>query len=131
MAHQQTLSGLRATEVVTGRRNVARLRLHLPGRIKTIEGEYPCIVEDLSQTGARIILADAHYIGSSGILRCGMLDIFFARVWVNSGRAGLTFDEIVAPETLYELRQVHDNFDELQKKDVRRMAHDWVNGLIA
>lgn len=131
MAHEQTLSDLREAEVVTWRRNVARLRPHLPGRIKTLEGEHPCIVEDLSQTGARIILADEHSFGSSGILRCGMLDIFFERVWANHGRAGLAFDEIVAPETLYELRRVHDNFDELQRSDIRRMAHDSVNGLIA
>jgi len=115
---------------ITGRRNVARLRLHLPGRIQALEGEYPCIVEDLSQTGARIILERACEIGSSGILRCGMLDIFFDRVWVSGNRAGLAFDEIVTAETLYELRRVHDNFDELQRSDIRQLAHDWVNGLI-
>ena len=131
MAQEQTLSDLRETEVVTGRRDVARLRLYLPGRIKTLGGEYPCFVEDISQTGARIIMMDAYRIGHSGILRCGELDVFFDRLWTAESRAGLAFDELIAPETLYELRRIHDNFDNIQREEIRRMAHDWVNGLVA
>ena len=123
MSHQSR------TGATIGRRNVARLRLYLPGRITTFEGELACFVENLSQTGARVIVIDSSRIGPSGILRCGDLDIFFDRVWVENGRAGLAFDETVTPETLHDLRRIHDNFDEIQRMEIRNMAHDWVNGL--
>jgi hypothetical protein len=126
---QEQIISEEATKPVTGRRNVARLRLYLPGRIKTLEGEFSCFVECLSQTGARIIIPDAGKVGQCGILRCGDLNMFFTRVWSEDNRAGLAFDEHVAAETLHELRRINDNFDDIQRAEIRHMAHEWVMGL--
>lgn len=130
MAQEQSIDEVQSAPPQQGRRNDARLRLYLPGRVKTLEGEVACFVENISQTGARIIVMDSSNIGRNGILRCGELDIFFERVWADDGRAGLAFDELVAPETLHELRCIHDNFDSIQRKEIRQMAQDWVHGLI-
>jgi hypothetical protein len=113
-----------------GRRNVSRLRLYLPARVKTLEGEHACFVENISQTGARIIVTDSAKVGEIGTLRCGQVDILFDKVWSANGRTGLAFDELVPPDALRELRRVHDNFDEIQREEHRRIARDWVNGVI-
>ncbi|KUO55300.1 MAG: hypothetical protein APF82_05105 [Sphingomonadales bacterium BRH_c42] len=117
-----------AAHTHTGRRDAARLRLYLPARLILVDGVVPCIVEDISQTGAKLLIQNARPIGQSGILQCPPLDIFFDRVWAEGVRVGVAFEEPVAPETLHALRQLHDNHGALSKQELRRTAQDWVRG---
>lgn len=117
-----------AAHTQTGRRDAARLRLYLPARLILMDGAVPCILEDISLTGAKIVLPVARTIGQSGFLQCPPLDVFFDRVWADGARLGVAFEEPVPAETLQELRILHDNHSSLVKQELRRTARDWVHG---
>ncbi|MBA4163531.1 MAG: PilZ domain-containing protein [Erythrobacter sp.] len=117
-----------AAHTQTGRRDAARLRLYLPARLALVDGVVSCIIEDISQTGAKILIQHARPIGQSGILQCPPLDVFFDRVWTDGVRVGVAFEEPVEPETLHALRQLHDNYSAMSKQELRRTAQDWVRG---
>ncbi|OGS58295.1 MAG: hypothetical protein A3J40_01205 [Erythrobacter sp. RIFCSPHIGHO2_12_FULL_63_10] len=117
-----------AAQEQAGRRDASRLRLYLPARLNMIDGMIPCIIEDISRTGARIVIQQARPIGQSGILQCPPLDAFFDRVWADGVRIGVTFEEPVSTETLHALRLLHDHHDAMSRQELRRTARDWVSG---
>jgi len=117
-----------AAHTHTGRRAAARLRLYMPARLVLVDGALPCILENISQTGARIVIQKARPISQSGILQCPPLDAFFDRVWAHGVRIGVTFEEPVPAETLHALRQLHDNYDSMSQQEMLRTARAWVRG---
>src|SRR3546814_2156372 len=78
-----------AAHTQTGRRDAARLRLYLPARLALADGVVSCIIEAISQTGAKLLIQHARPIGQSGLLQCPPLDVFFDRVWTDGVRVGV------------------------------------------
>ncbi len=114
---------------VAGRRQATRVRLALPGKVILVTGQEPCLIDDLSQTGACVTLAGhTPSIGSSAVLIVNGVEAFGAVVWRRGARFGLCFDEPVARDDVVRLRAIHDHYSALEVAARRNQARDFVQG---
>ena len=113
----------------SGRRQVARVRLALPGKVILITGHEQCQLDDLSQTGGCITVAGAAPpIGADAVLLVQGVEAFGSVVWRSGSRFGMAFDQRLAKDDVIRLRAIHDHFQTLQQEQSRRRARDFVQG---
>ena len=110
------------------RRATPRLRLHLPTRLILIDRNVECVLENLSQTGARLVTNKPPKVGEFGRLRCDLIDQYFDTVWCDGSRIGVHFDEPLTSEELVEFRRFSDSFPDLQRRELMHQARRWVTG---
>lgn len=121
--------GTRSSAVVPGRRADARVRLHLPARLVMTTGTQQCILEDLSTTGAAIIVqGEMPAPGASAILLCQHVEGFGMIRWTRHGRCGLMFDEKMALPDVVSLRHIADSFEATERERNLERARAWVQG---
>jgi len=108
------------------RRAHSRLRLGIPARLLTLEGQQCVTLVDLLQSGARIVLGASGKV-SGGLLRWFEFEAFGDPVWQAGEELALHFDEPIELDWLIEIRQRAPA--ELNRDlHARRAACDWVNG---
>lgn len=105
-----------------------RLRVLLPGKLTILDGNYDCAIEDISQTGARLIADVPLRINQQGILQCYPLDELFLVVWTDGKSVGIQFDDQVALGTIRALRWHNDRFRERHDTKLREIVQDWATG---
>nr|WP_298895534.1 PilZ domain-containing protein [uncultured Altererythrobacter sp.] len=110
------------------RRAASRLRLHLPAHLTFIGRRSACLIENISQTGAQLVVDGAPRRGEEGQLKCESLLAFFHTVWSAGNLIGVEFDETIPLQTILELRRINDAYSEFQRMEVRRAARRWVAG---
>lgn len=115
-----------------GRRAAARLRLSIPVRFTTIYGTYECILLDLSQTGARIALANPMSAGMGGYLTVAQLEMFGEVVRCQrSGDGGvnaLAFDDPLPHGAVVRVRHHADTLRQRESAELRDQVRRWVTG---
>ena len=109
-------------------RRAERLRVLLPGKLTIIDGHYDCAIENVSQTGARLIADVPLKISQQGILQCYPLDELFAVVWTDGKTAGIKFDEEVALGSIRALRWHNDRFRQRHDEHLQEIVQDWATG---
>lgn len=130
--HGPTMAEVHTTTQLmpAGRRQVSRLRLQLPARLVLVRRNAPCLLENISRSGARIVAENPPAVGEFGQLRCEGMVRFFETVWCEGPRAGLAFDEPLPQATLVFLREFNERFPQLQRRDLMTLARRWVHGEI-
>lgn len=79
-----------------GRRASARVRLCIPAQVLLLQGLENCLLDDLSQAGARVtIAARPPGIGAGVVLTAKGLDAFGTVIWAHGARFGLAFEELL------------------------------------
>ncbi len=71
-------------------------------------GNYPHLLEDISQTGARVICTADIRTGECGILQSMEIDVLCKIVRAGNGRSGLLFEEDVSTAAIEEVRRQDD-----------------------
>lgn len=122
LASAPDLSGL------LGRRRSERLTVCLPAKLILLDGEFDCALEDISQTGARIITDAPLHMGRRGILSCSPLESVFAVVWTRGQNAGLEFEEEESLGTIRLLRWHNDRDRQRHDAALRDMVQKWGSG---
>lgn len=112
----------------TGRRASARLRVYIPGRLIMLGGNYPCALEDISQTGARVICDANIRSGETGVLQTMDIDVLCKVVRAQKGRLGLQFEEDVSAAAIRELRRQNDIYRKNRIQRDRAHAKRWATG---
>jgi hypothetical protein len=110
------------------RRTASRLRLNLPARLILLDRTASCVIDNISQTGARLALESPPAPGEFGRLQCANIDRFFDTSWNTDHRIGVTFDEALPMETLRSLRDYSDRFPHHKHRELKAQARDWVAG---
>lgn len=113
---------------VLGRRRSERLTVCLPAKLVLLDGEFDCALEDVSQTGARIITDAPLHMGRRGILSCSPLEAVFSVVWTKGQYAGLEFEEEEALGTIRMLRWHNDRDRQRHDAALREMVQKWGSG---
>ena len=107
----------------TPRRGKARLRLGIPAVLLTTDGRGPISLLDLSESGARILLASEKGV-SCGFLRWMHYEAFCTVVWQDGALAGLQFEYPIDRDWVIDTR---DWLPELAKEnELRSYAEEWV-----
>jgi hypothetical protein len=117
---------------VAGRRATARLRLAIPARFVSIYSGQPCILMDLSSSGARMALAQPVARGQSGYVAIGRLEMFgmIVRAERHADMAviAMAFDEPLARDVVLAVRSFAEGFEEREHRHLRDQVRRWVTG---
>ena len=114
---------------LTGRRAMPRLRLYMPAKVQMLHGIENCLLDDLSQTGARVTLAARlPATGVGVVLKAKGLDVFGSVVWSHGSRFGIVFEEPLPLHDVVNVRHIADAFAENEAAQMRRNARNFVQG---
>lgn len=106
-----------------GRRAVPRVRLYVPAEAILLLGHEKCVLEDLSQQGARIMLSGRTLRPGYGIvIQIQALDVFATVIWAEEQRFGLQFDEPLPLPSVIALRHFADTYVDQERNDNARNA---------
>ena len=111
------------------RRAFSRLRLGIPARLLSLDGQQWVTLVDLSQSGARVALDSTSKI-SGGLLRWLGFEAFGDPAWQVGDELALHFDEPIEPRWLFETRQ-RAPVELNTELDARNAAREWVTGRVA
>ena len=99
------------------------------GKVILVSGHEPCLVDDLSLTGASVSIGrDAPPIGDSAVLMVNGIEAFGTVVWHSGVHFGLCFEDPVTRDDLVRVRGIHDHFTAIEMDRQRRNARDFVQG---
>lgn len=112
-----------------GRRGAARVRLGIPSTLILLDGNYQCVLQDLSQTGARLsVNGYTGRAGQSGVLEMCGHEAFGTVVWARMGMLALHFDEMLAMPTIVKIRHFSESYASYKADENRRIAREFVQG---
>ncbi|MDF8332498.1 PilZ domain-containing protein [Novosphingobium sp. HBC54] len=114
---------------ITGRRKAARVRLGIPCTVILLSGNHSCLLEDLSQTGARVATAGAlPAAGADAVLLINGIETFGAIRWARNQRFGIKFDEPLALNQVVAIRDFADDYARHEQEQQLRNAREYVLG---
>ena len=124
-------SGLGPNEVPTnpvGRRRAPRLRVSLPARFVAIDRTHPCILLNISQTGAQIAILNSVREGEAGVLECGKVKAFGLVVRSEISLNALHFDEELSYEDVIGIRRLYETYELRERRKLIETARRWASG---
>jgi hypothetical protein len=132
MAAQPHVLSVQDEAVATGRRAAARLRLAIPARFVSIYSTQPCVLMDISCTGARFALSEPLAQGKSGYIEIARMEIFGTIVRTerraDMGVNAIAFDEPVTREDVLQIRTFAEGFELHTQQALRDQVRRWVAG---
>lgn len=116
----------------TGRRAAPRLRLAIPARFVSIYATQPCVLVDLSRTGARIALGAPVAEGQPGYLAIDRMEIFGTIVRAQRGAEmavnALAFDDPITQAAVLRVRAYAEGLEARTQMALREQVRRWVTG---
>lgn len=91
-------------------------------------GSHRCWLEDISQTGARVICQADISKGETGILQSMKIEVLCTVVRAGNDRFGLRFEEDVSAEAIQEMRRQNDHHRKTYISENRVHARRWATG---
>lgn len=110
------------------RRGSARARLGLPARLVTFSGTNPCVVLDLSSTGARIAAEVRLRVGMMVVVEGIPVELFGTVRWVETGTFGVSFDTPLPHANVVAMRHHADLEPERERRALLEDVRRWVQG---
>jgi hypothetical protein len=113
----------------TGKRRHARLRVRLPAKLITLDGEFRVVLCDLSTGGARVGKPGLFLAGGEAVLLWDRFEVFGTLAWCRSGLFGVHFEAPIAKEWVMATREL-DSATRLPDDDElnRQAAREWIVG---
>jgi PilZ domain len=126
------MSGLLHTHSAnkTGRRGDARLRTRVPGELQLVDRNCRCLLDNISNRGARVTLENPPPAGVRAIFLCGGIDVFGHVVWSQRGQCGLLFADQLSDSQVVQMRDYSDGFASEERIRLANRTRDWVQGKI-
>lgn len=114
---------------ITGRRAMPRVRLYIPAQVLLLQGLENCLLDDLSQAGARVtIAARMPREGAGVVLKARGLDVFGSVIWSQGARFGIAFEEPLPLHDVVNVRHFADAYAAHETAVQRRNARTFVQG---
>jgi hypothetical protein len=117
------------TPHVTGRRANPRVRLYIPATVLLLQGKQNCLLDDLSQAGARVTLAGRLPGVGAGVVLCATgLDVFGTVIWSQGTRFGIQFEEALPLHDVVNVRHHADARASQEAANTRRHGRSPLQG---
>lgn len=114
---------------ITGRRKAARVRLGIPCTVILLSGNQSCLIDDLSQTGARVATAgNLPSPGADAVLVINGVEAFGTVRWARNQRFGVKFDEPLSFNEVVSIRDFADDYARHAQEQQLRNAREYVQG---
>lgn len=108
----------------TGRRDEQRLRLQIPAKFSSMDGNEPVLLLDLSQSGARIACSDAPRF-KRGVLEWMAFEAYSEVVWRRAETCAIRFDPPLAFATVFTTRELAPDEWQRHKESMLEAARTW------
>ena len=105
-----------------------RLPLSLPATLIATQGNFPCIITNLSRTGALIAMHQSVKVGSDGYLRSGPIDRFVTVTRQEKGLNAVEFEIPVTDLFVADLRRYQDSFASHEREELIETVRSWTTG---
>lgn len=112
-----------------GQRGTARLALGMPGTLVMAHATVPCLIDDISASGARIRCDAGLTVGASAELRFEERRGFCVVAWSRGGRTGLRFDQRLTLEDIEYFRWIAANPQQWAQASQSSAALQWSSGV--
>ena len=110
------------------RRVAGRALLAFPGKLALSEGNFDCVVEDLSLGGARISCNRKMEPGREVWLKFDRFKVFGTLTWCHDGQYGIEFEERIPKSIVLEMQGYAANFEEYDRHQGTAAAKAYVVG---
>ncbi|MEL6486797.1 MAG: PilZ domain-containing protein [Pseudomonadota bacterium] len=124
-------SGLGPDEIPTnpvGRRRAPRLRVSLPARFVAIDRTHPCILLNISQTGAQIAILNSVREGEGGVLECGRIKAFALVVRSEFSLNAVHFEDELSYDDVMDIRRLYETYELRERRKLIETARRWASG---
>jgi hypothetical protein len=112
-----------------GSRLFNRLHLAVPATLALTHETRPCLIDDISCTGARLRIDRPLAERQSAELLFHELRLFATIRWVRGGECGLQFDSPLDPEDMQGMLWITQNREVYERICQTGHAMDWAEGL--
>ena len=109
------------------RRKNPRLRLGIQALLISLEGQEKVILQDLSETGAKVLRQSKEPLGK-GVLQWMHYEIYGEVVWQRGPWVGFQFDRHLEETVLLETRAAAPCLIKDQAKEIEHYAQEFVQG---
>lgn len=110
------------------KRVAPRLPLSLPGTFIGTQGNFSCIVTNLSRTGALVAMNESLKVGADGYLRSGPIDRFVTVTRQDRGFNAVEFDIPVPDTFVADMRRYQEGFDQHHRDELAETVRSWTTG---
>ena len=111
------------------RRQHARLRLGIPARLESLDGQQPVRLIDLSQSGAQVVVSRPDEMRRGVLCWCDF-EAFGIIAWRDGDHLGIEFEELVPMDQLFETRQRAPDVVRAETVSDYTAARDFVAGTL-
>lgn len=112
-----------------GHRLFNRLRLGVPASLVLTHECRPCLIDDISCTGARLRIQRPLGQGQTLVLSFHELKLFAAVIWLRGGECGLRFDQPLDLEDMQGMLWIKENRALYERICETGHASDWAEGV--
>ncbi len=112
-----------------GGRHSSRLRLAVPASLVLPHETCPCLIDDISSTGARLRTTQSLAELRTLILVFHELRLFSTVMWSNKGECGLRFDQPLEREDMEGMLWIRENREVYDRICQAGHAADWSMGI--
>jgi hypothetical protein len=112
-----------------GGRLFNRLRLGAPAVLELIHERRPCLLDDISSTGARLLVKPPPAVDTVAILRFHELKIYSRVIWTKGAEVGLQFDRPLELEDMQGMLWITENRELYERICRSGHAHTWTDGM--
>ena len=112
-----------------GQRSGNRLRLGASASLVLTHGTCPCLLDDISLTGARLRLDRLPIAGTTAILVFHELRIYISVVWSEAGECGVRFEKPLDLEDMQGMLWITQNRAAYERLCLKSRTEDWSSRL--
>jgi hypothetical protein len=112
-----------------GSRHFNRLRLGVPASLVLTHETRPCLIDDISCTGARLRIKRPLAERQAAELLFHELRLFATVMWMRGGECGLRFDRPLDPEDMQGMLWITENRALYERICQTGHAMDWSDGI--
>lgn len=121
LAHEAPLENV-------GRRSAPRLRLSIPAKLVTITQTLPCVLLDVSRTGAQVSLPEPLPLDAACFVRFADYEVFATVVRCVTGLNGVQFDDALGDGDVLAVRSFAESYEAAERAALKANARAWVTG---
>lgn len=124
MFHRSNLAATRP-----GQRATNRLRLGVSASLQLTSETRPCLLDDISATGARLRIDRVLGKGAIVVLNFHELHLYAVVVWCHDGECGVRFDQRLPVEDMEGMLWITQNRELYDRMCRESAAEEWTRGI--
>jgi hypothetical protein len=112
-----------------GQRASNRLRLGVQASLQLTSETRPCLLDDISVSGARVRVDRKLAEGTIAVLNFHELHLYASVVWCHDGECGLRFDQRLPVEDMQGMLWITQNREVYDRMCRESGAEEWTRGI--